>query len=142
MAQRVTKDFFDIELLPIEYHGRNYKTFIDVRIVKIAQRLRDQFGSITVNDKYLGGNYNLSGWRPFDTKIGASFSAHKFGRGLDLKFNLDLIDPIAVQAYIIQNEAEFIKLGLTRMENAHKTITWLHIDCTFTGSDKIVIFNP
>jgi hypothetical protein len=118
----------------------NWKIFIDIRIVKVAQLLRDKFGSITINNDYLGGSYNYSGVRPFDCKIGAKFSAHKFGRGLDLKFKE--ATPEEVQAYILQNESLFLNTGLTRLEDAAITKTWLHIDCTYTGLNNIHIFKP
>ena len=35
-----------------------------------------------------------------------------------------------------------MKLGLTRLENAEITKTWLHIDCSSTGLDKVYVFNP
>ena len=87
-----------------EIFFRKWEIFIDKRIVEIAQELRNVFGAITINDKSIGGSYNLSGWRPFDCKIGAKHSSHKFGRGLDLKFNTKGVDPILVQDYILKNQ--------------------------------------
>jgi len=142
MARKITDNFSDVEVLPKEYHGRKWEIFIDKRIVEIAQELRNVFGAITINDKSIGGNYNLSGWRPFDCKTGAKHSSHKFGRGLDLKFNTKGVDPILVQNYILKNQERFMKLGLTRLENAEITKTWLHIDCSATGLDEIYVFNP
>jgi len=141
MAERITENFIDLEVLPEELHGKNWRIFIDKRIVEVAQRLRNQFGNITINDKYIGGGYNLSGYRPFDTSVGAKYSQHKFGRALDLKF-LDQIEPSSVLAYILANESEFLKIGLTRIENTDFTPTWLHIDCSYTGIDNIKVINP
>jgi hypothetical protein len=138
---RITDNFLDVEVLPKELHGKSWSFFIDKRIVEVAQRLREQFGSIVINDAYIGGGYNWSGFRTFDCGVGAKYSQHRFGRALDLKF-LDQIEPSAVQAYIMQHEEEFLQLGLTRMENTDYTPTWLHIDCMFTGMNKIQIFNP
>ena len=141
MAQRITESFIDLEVLPVELHGKNWTYFIDKKIVEVAQRLRNQFGPITINDKYIGGNYNLSGYRPFDCGIGAKYSQHKFGRALDLKF-LEQIEPSAVLAYILNHEREFLNIGLTRVEDTNFTPSWLHIDCAYTGINTIKIIKP
>ena len=133
---KITKNFSDKEVLPRELHGYSWEWFIDFRIVEVAQKLRDIFGSITINNE----RFNWSGYRTADCGVGAQFSQHRFGRALDLKFANTT--PEEVQKYIIEHESEFMALGLRRMENAAKTKTWLHIDCMHTGKEKIVIFNP
>lgn len=133
---KITKNFSDKEVLPRELHGYRWEWFIDFRIVEVAQKLRDIFGPVTINNN----RFNWSGYRTADCGVGAQFSQHRFGRALDLKFANTT--PEEVQNYIIENESEFMALGLRRMENAAKTKTWLHIDCMHTGKEKIVIFNP
>jgi len=133
---KITKNFSDKEVLPRELHGYRWEWFIDFRIVEVAQKLRDIFGPITINNN----RFNWSGYRTADCGVGAQFSQHRFGRALDLKFSNTT--PEEVQKYIIEHESEFMDLGLRRMENAAKTKTWLHIDCMHTGKEKIVIFNP
>jgi hypothetical protein len=133
---KITKNFSDKEVLPRELHGYRWEWFIDFRIVEVAQKLRDIFGPITINND----RFNWSGYRTVDCGVGAQFSQHRFGRALDLKFANTT--PEEVQKYIIEHESEFMDLGLRRMENAAKTKTWLHIDCMHTGKEKIIIFNP
>lgn len=133
---KITKNFSDKEVLPRELHGYRWEWFIDFRIVEVAQKLRDIFGPITINND----RFNWSGYRTVDCGVGAQFSQHRFGRALDLKFANTT--PEEVQKYIIEHESEFMDLGLRRMENAAKTKTWLHIDCMHTGKEKILIFNP
>ena len=133
---KITKNFSDKEVLPRELHGYRWEWFIDFRIVEVAQKLRDIFGPITINND----RFNWSGYRTDDCGVGAQFSQHRFGRALDLKFSNTT--PEEVQKYIIEHESEFMALGLRRMENAAKTKTWLHIDCMHTGKEKILIFNP
>ena len=133
---KITKNFSDKEVLPRELHGYRWEWFIDFRIVEVAQKLRDIFGPITINND----RFNWSGYRTADCGVGAQFSQHRFGRALDLKFANTT--PEEVQKYIIEHESEFMALGLRRMENAAKTKTWLHIDCMHTGKEKIIIFNP
>ena len=132
----ITKNFSDHEVLPKELRNYRWEWFIDKRIVEVAQKLRDVFGPITINND----RFNWSGYRTPGCGVGAQFSQHRFGRALDLKFKNTT--PEEVQKYILENESDFIEAGLTRLENAEKTKTWLHIDCMYTGSKNIVIFNP
>ena len=48
---KITKNFSDKEVLPRELHGYRWEWFIDFRIVEVAQKLRDIFGSITINNE-------------------------------------------------------------------------------------------
>lgn len=132
----ITKNFSDHEVLPKELQNYRWEWFMDKRIVDIAQKLRDVFGPITINNN----RFNWRGYRTPGCGVGAQFSQHRFGRALDLQFHETT--PEQVQAFILDNEEEFLKAGLTRIENAAKTKTWLHIDCMHTGKEKIVIFNP
>jgi hypothetical protein len=57
---------------------------LDMDVVESANRIREFVNSpITVNN---GSRFTLSGLRPFNTRVGAKLSQHKFGRALDLKF--------------------------------------------------------
>jgi hypothetical protein len=140
--KKITRNFSDVEVLPEELFGYDWGIFVNPRIVHVAQEIRNKFGSVTINNSYWGGGFNLSGYRPQNTKIGARYSQHKFGRALDLKFK-DTYQPLEVQDYIMNNEKEFYQLGLRRMECAKVTRTWLHIDLMETRlHNKILIFKP
>lgn len=145
LAKDITKNFSDVEFLPKELWGKDPKQLIDPCLFEIVQFLRDKFGGITINNKYWGGQYNMSGLRPANATVGAPKSAHKKGKALDLKFNNDLIDPSGVYHYILQNQELFYKMGLRRMEKIEHTPTWLHIDTIDKGTqyiNKIYTFNP
>ena len=138
---KITKNFSDVEVLPDVLWGYDWRIFMNPVIINIAQVLRNEFGSITINNKYWGGRFNWSGYRTRTSGVGAKFSQHKFGRALDLKFKD--ATPIEVQNYIIENEEMFYKLGLRRLEDANITKTWLHIDTMSANKfNKIHVFKP
>lgn len=59
---------------------------LDVRILKTADRLRERYGKMTVNNWLWGGSRTESGLRAMSTGTGAALSQHKFGRALDCIF--------------------------------------------------------
>lgn len=136
---KVSKNFHIKEFVPKEIYnkwGANSIWFVDERLIRLVQFLRDEFGPITIN----GGSYNLSGFRPPDSKIGGKLSQHRFGRAVDLKFKDHTVQD--VYKAILKNESHWMNKGLTTMENIAATPSWLHIDIRNTGMDKIKIVNP
>lgn len=112
--------------------------FIDPKVIKIAQLLRDKSGrSVTINNWSVGGSYKLSGLRPLDTTIGAKLSQHKFGRAIDVK--IQGYNPEQVHDLIKNNWIEFKEKGLTTLEDLSLTKTWSHLDCRWTNKDELLI---
>ena len=109
-------------------------------LIKALERLRVKFGPITIN----GGKYTNSGLRKasfYKNKLGfmrESYSTHQYGNTADLKFKN--ATPVEVYEYILDNQENFPLI--VRMENAHKTRTWLHIECGRYRSNTIEVFNP
>ena len=108
------------------------------------ERLRNQFGKITINDYEWGGKFKNSGIRTasYYTSWGVmtqSYSTHQWGTTADLKFS-NGIRPTEVYDYILANPEQFS--FIVRMENAYLTKTWLHIECGKYREDKIEVFNP
>jgi hypothetical protein len=134
---KVTNNFSIQELVDkivITARGSSSIQLIDIRIVRVAQWLRDFTGDeIVVNNWNTGGQYHESGLRDPFTKTGAKFSQHKFGRALDLKFKNT--KPEVVRQIIRDNWEELKALGLTTIEK--DTPTWVHIDCRYTGMDEL-----
>ena len=91
-------------------------------VLEDIDTLRDELGSITINDWLWGGKYKESGLRRHDTSTGAQWSMHKFGGAFDLKF----------KDVTVREAAELILSrawkGITTIENPDATPTWLHID--------------
>lgn len=150
MRIKVTENFSLDELVDkptYDAFGAGALRFIDMRIVSVAQRIRQIVGrSVTINNWWHGGPYSLSGLRPFDAAIGAKFSQHKFGRALDLKV---AGMSSAEMAHLVQNNwAPLSTLGLTTIEDPAFTVStrgghdWLHIDCRHTGQAGLLIVKP
>ena len=107
---------------------------------------------ILINGKcpVTGKVYTESGWRSADTKTGSRWSQHKNSKAADVKVYYHdgkkwvKVDPKDVYALIMANEANFIKLGLTTMEDLEFTPTWNHIDTRWWGVpvNKLVIVQP
>ena len=115
----------------------------DERLLKCADKIREKYGSCTVNSNGLTD----CGLRKMDSKTGAQFSAHKFGRALDLHIKTievkagEIKDPEKRKKYKI---AEYNKVRETLLINpqfdclcfefASKEsptgISWLHIETT------------
>ena len=115
--------------------------FLDQRVIHIAQLLRDRLGaSITINGIFNGHTYNMSGFRPPYTKIGAKLSQHRFGRAVDVK--VSGVTPVEVDSEIKENFEIYKKVGLTTIENVNATPTWNHLDCRWTDQDTLKIVNP
>lgn len=114
--------------------------FVDPRIIQTAQALRDEFGPMTINDKYRGGTYNYSGFRQPSCTIGAKMSQHRFGRAIDCKFK----DITVQEAYasILADQSYWISKGITTLENIDFTKSWLHVDIRETGMNRLKIVNP
>jgi len=129
------------ELVPPDVFGqRGEKAWelLDERILKAADLLREEFGSITVNNWGWGGDFAESGLRIPNCTYYHTFSQHSYGRALDLKFRH--AEPEDVRQYILMNEHEDFNGMIGGMELG--TPTWVHIDCRTRLYGKIKVFNP
>ncbi len=138
---KLTTNFQLEELVHPEIYdriGSRSFDFLNPLLPLAVQGLRDEFGSITVNDWVWGGNFINSGLRMPNYPDGfAELSSHRFGCAADCKF-ADA-DPLQVQLYIKSHADDFPYI--TRMENAEITKTWLHVEVGKRGNN-IIIFNP
>lgn len=125
---------------PKTYQDRGIKAFqlLDPYMLWTLDRLRERFGSITINNWAWGGNYQFSGFRPKSCSIGSFYSQHRMGRGFDLKFK-DYPDPSEVREFIRENpdEPDFKYINCVEED----TPTWLHIDGR-PIEDRILWVNP
>lgn len=85
--------FFRIEeLVWPEFHEQRQRRgdalfmAFDARAPLTLDRLRERYGPLVVNDWLWGGEFTLSGLRPFGSGVGAALSQHIFGRAFDCKF--------------------------------------------------------
>jgi hypothetical protein len=145
---KVSENFsLDEFINPTTYKKFGYKSqrYIRPEVIRIAQTIRSFTGlSVTINNWATGGGYKESGLRDFTTSTGASYSAHKFGAGADLK--IGKLTSHEMAKIVIDNWDMFKELGLTRIENPDftkgKNRDWLHFDVLWTGSEELQIVNP
>lgn len=143
--EKLTEHFYLDEFIPPEiYSARGKKSIelLDMRIIAGVQFLREKSGvPFIINNWSKGGIYDERGLRLANTRTGAKWSQHKYGRAVD-------IDPVGItvaELYQVckQNEKYLIDAGfITTIENIAFTKTWLHVDCRYTGLDKFLIVNP
>lgn len=139
---KVSNNFIIQEFITKDIHELKYPStwFIDDRIIKIAQFMRDRFNSsMFINTWHTGSKkqYNYRGYRSFDCEVGANYSQHKFGRAFD--HNFIEYSPIEIYKDIIENEQLYYDQGVRAIENIDLTPTWIHIDIRETKQDKILI---
>lgn len=140
---KVSKNFYLEEFVPrdmYEKHGDKCIHLVDDRVIEIAQRLRDEFGVMVANTWHNFTKPNESeikyrGWRPWDHKS-AGFSAHKFGRAIDLISPKR--DTEEMRQHIIDHHKEKFSI-IRRIEDK---VSWLHLDVANTMSDDLIVFNP
>jgi hypothetical protein len=118
---------------------------LDAKLFPALDWLRGIFGSILIN----GRGYKESGLRRSDTKTGSPRSAHKAGQAYDLKPLTTGVNVQQMYAYILANEAEAMRHGITELEDIRDTTTgnpfggWLHISCRpHTMGNRIRIVRP
>ena len=115
-----------------------FLVIFDERLLVLIDKVREQFGSMTICDWSWGGASNYRGFRPPDCTIGAALSQHRFGRAVDMIPKN--ISPDEMRTYIIdnQNSSDWKVVGGLEMD-----ITWFHIDVRArTDDSKINLFYP
>lgn len=111
---------------------------LDPRLLVAADKIREKFGPVTVNNWHLGGSYLESGLRDPVTGMGARLSQHKAGRALDCKFKDAQLRE--VYAYLLAHPDEFAEI--TVVEDIEKTPSWLHIDVRAADWEGIRVVKP
>lgn len=148
MTQYRCKYFKIKELVHPSFLGTNENILwmlFDERVLKGADRIREKYGACTVNADGLTD----CGLRKMDSKTGAVFSAHKFGRALDLHIRSieleggKIKDPVErkkwkIAAYNKVREALMVNHEFDYLVFEHN-ISWLHIACQNRDNR---LFNP
>jgi len=122
-------------------HSKEFlKKLLDPKIVPIMEKIRTSLGkAVYINNWYWPtGNSQYRGFRPFSTSVGARYSQHKFGRAID--FHVKDMTPDEVRTYILDNQSEYLRMGVTRLEDGRDARTWVHLDLAWTGEDHIHVF--
>jgi len=126
-----------VDPILLTQYGDKCWNFLDARMLWTIDQLRLKFGMCIINGVYQGRRYTESGLRRFDTPTGAKMSAHKLGKGFDLKFTGSTAEGIRLdmQANPKLDAYKFI----TRCE---RDTSWLHIDNFNAFSTGIMFIRP
>ena len=132
---KLTDNLFLDEYIPKELYLKTSPSILisllDSRMIACDQKLRDAFGSVTINNWWTGGNRNWSGLRTPDCPNYSPTSQHSFGRASDKIFSAPADE---VRQYIKNNWRE---LGITRIED---NVSWVHSDVAYTIENELIIF--
>ncbi len=115
--------------------GEKSLLVMDYRILKTADTLRDTFGKITINNWVFGGQRRYSGFRHATCVIGAVWSQHRFGRGIDAL--TEKCTPDEARKEILAHPDHFPYI--TVMEDK---VEWLHVDCRAIAGSNIILIQP
>ncbi len=107
---------------------------LDRRLVMADQMLRDVFGSVTINNWFVGGERNWSGIRTPDSPYYSETSQHSWGRASDKLFKN--VTAQEVREYI---KGMYEELGITCIE---ENVSWVHSDVRWTRSTDLLIVYP
>ena len=130
-----------------EKYGEKSWEFIDERLIKTLDLLREHFNApITINNYKWGGNLTQRGIRCIECRLvkerleeGRPYaSTHYTFQALDI--NVKGWSAKDVYEEILKNQKKF--KHIKRMENIAYTPTWTHIDNKDVGKTGIYIFNP
>jgi len=135
MSQYVPKHFKIYELVnksTYAKYGEKAWWFLDDRLLKIIDTIREDLGPMTVNSWYWGGPFQWRGLRTSEYYQGKpSQSQHSFGRAVDFDVKGMTADEVRLH---IRNNPEY---GITAIEN---DVNWVHID--IRNVDPLMEFNP
>lgn len=117
----------------------------DDRVLRSADKIREKYGACTVNADGLTD----CGLRKMDSKTGAAFSAHKFGRALDLHIRTIELEALKIKDATKRKKWKIVAYNKVREEliknpefnglSFENNISWLHIEWT---NRENRLFNP
>lgn len=123
-------------------YGEFAWSFLDDRLLRMIDFLREEFGKATINDWYWGGTNENRGLRSPTSTVGAKYSQHKFGRAADILF--DGVTAEEVRQFLKDvwtfNEShhEFGSVVKITLEDG---VGWLHIDVR-NNDNMVNSFSP
>lgn len=135
----VPKYFKAYEFFPKDFHAEAVSKYsemllwflLDWRLSWTADRLREKFGSIIINDWHSGGQNQYRGYRPLVCNVGASLSQHKFYRAADLIFKSLSADDVRKTILADPWHEDFQHITCLEID-----ISWLHMDFRFWDKRK------
>lgn len=141
MSAYTPRSFALHELVPPDMfaaRGERLWELLDPRALATLQSLRDALGVVVVNNWRAGGAYAESGLRSMNSRAGATFSQHKYGRAFDCKIHG--VTPQEAHDYVLANPQRFPYL--TAIEDPQATPTWFHFDVRLHFKQGVWIVRP
>ena len=132
------KHFLIEELVPPQvFKDRGQKAWqlLDDRMLMTIDRLREKYGSMTINSWKWGGDREWSGLRTSDSPYYSKYSQHSFGKAFDIIFKN--VTAEKVRQDILANPDKFEFEYINSLELG---VSWLHIDSR--NSNRIFAFRP
>ena len=129
------------ELVPLKLYNLLHEEVLwnmfDEGIIKSIDTIKEKFpnGSIMINNYAWSGLRTQSGIRTKDSKYYSEGSMHSIGKAVDMVFSKYTTDE--VREYILKNQDQF-----PHIRRIEEKVSWLHIDCKYTGQKEIVTFSP
>ena len=108
---------------------------LDDRILITLDRLREKYGSMTVNNWKWGGDREWSGLRTAESSYFSKYSQHSFGRAVDVIFK-DVTAEEVRQEFLANKDDEAFEF----INSTELGVSWLHIDCR--NVERIFSFYP
>jgi len=119
------------DIMPPDWQSYHYTLeSFDKRLLAAYAKIKEIFPDVWVNVKDGKRVNNWCGLRSPSCAIGARNSAHKIGKALDLH-SIKLSE---LRAWC--ESPEGLEAGILRVESAHATPTWVHIDVIEPNQNK------
>ena len=112
------------ELVPdhiYKKYGEAAWRFLDPLALIMLDKLRDKFGSMTINSYKWNGNRSWSGWRTPQSEWFSETSMHSLCRAFDVIFKDHTAED--VREYVISHQDEF-----PFIKGIEKGVSWFHFD--------------
>lgn len=134
------KHFSIHELVPPNvFNDRKEKAWelLDERLLITLDKLRERYGSITVNNYYWGKEREWSGLRTPDSPYYSPFSQHTFGRAADCLFANKSAEEVRQEILASPSDPDFELIGSVELG-----VSWLHFDVRNCERIKTYYPNP
>jgi hypothetical protein len=126
------------ELVPplvFEQRGEKAWELLDDRLLITLDRLRERYGSMTVNNYYWGKDREWSGLRTKDSPYFSPYSQHSFGRAADCLFAAKTAEEVRQEILAAPMDPTFELIGSLELG-----VAWLHFDVR--NCDRIKTYYP
>lgn len=135
------KHFAIHELVPPDVfreRGESAWALLDDRMLITLDRLREKYGSMTVNNYFWDGTRKWSGLRTPGSPYYRTYSQHTFGRAADCVFKHTSAEK--VRQDILRKPCDLTDPVFTLITSIELKVSWLHFDVR--NCDRIMTYTP